>query len=95
MTDSGGNDVEARKVSTQAFGVALTVIAIAFGIIQWAIGAQDKRIAVAEAKAEAAAAAANNYNFSLSLQLKDVQNDVKIIRDSVGRLEADAQRTRR
>lgn len=93
MTAAEGNDVETRKVSSQTFAIALTVIALALGWIQWAITSQTARIAVAEAKAESAAQAATTYNLTLSLQLNSVQTDVKWIREKLG--EIDAARARR
>lgn len=95
MTNAEGDDVESRKVSSQTFGIALTVVALLFGWIQWAITSQTARIAVAEAKAESAAQAASNYNFALSLQLSNVQNDVKWIREKITELDANTTRASR
>lgn len=90
-----GEVVEPRKVSQQQFSVALIVVGLILGWIQWAITSQNARIAVAEAKAESAEKAASSYNFTLSLQLTALQGDVKWIREKITELDAAAPRQRR
>lgn len=93
MSDEKEKDVESRKVSQQTFSIALIVVGLALGWVQWGmrvqsdrIAEQDRLISVVEAKAESAEKAATSYNLALSIQLANVQSDVKWIRERLSEL---------